>query len=288
MAAHRHACQGRAHRGALRRAGCGGSRCYAGYSMVLREHAHADAGCSQLPPAPPLDLAEAVGIPFGMRRLRIGDFVLSAQKDKLVLTQRDKPSRHLTVHLGEKSGFIDVHLTRDRAGSRTRHRTLFRLSRRLVARVLQGAIEEISRRAPDPLQFVRRLRPGWIFRRRWVAVHLAYAGRDNPLDRLAHRERKGRARVGARAILRAMSLASSRRELLRFPQGAFLVVSRNLPNGFVPLGVGLKVDRVGERPLFLWVRMSDLVAFSSYARDLPQRLLDHGIHGARVRRAARR
>jgi len=232
-------------------------------------------------------LAALIGIPFGLNRLRIGDFVISAQRDKVIVTQRDKSNRHLTIHLGWVSGFVDVHLTRDGACIRTRHRTLFRIRRRLVARALEAAVRAGLSTAPDPMANVRRLRPGWVFHRGWIAMHLAYAGEDNPLDSLAHREKKGRARVGIRATMRASKLATTTRELRAFPEGGFLIMPRSGLADRAPIGVGLKIDRRGEPPRFLWIRISDLMANHKGGDVCVERLLRHGVKQARLHRAGR-
>jgi hypothetical protein len=100
-------------------------------------------------------------LPHGARRLTVADLTIAFGRDKVVVPIPGQ-HRHVTLHLGHKSKWMDIHETIRTPDGREQHDKLFRISHdNLNAMLLEfdGPMHAIFRRV------LRPLRPGWMARR---------------------------------------------------------------------------------------------------------------------------
>jgi len=192
-------------------------------------------------------------LPHGARRLAVGDLTIGFAHDKIVVPLPGL-NRHITLHAGRRSGWLDIHETiRTRDGEQ--HETLLRISHDK----LNAMLLELMRPTNHMLAgVIRRLRPGWMVRRCIGAVYGLSVG-DEDLEKVTVVKRR-KLQIDPELLAGRVSIPEYVEEFYDLPDGAsFTLFSWRCPTKPARLGIGFKISRPDGRPQLVWVRDRDLV-----------------------------
>ncbi len=204
-------------------------------------------------------------LPHGATGIEFGNVVIEFRGDKVVVLAKDR-GEHYTLHVGHKSGILDVHRTwRDPAGIE-RHQTLFAMRHA----DLPAFLNEFASMTTGIVRLLRRLRLGWLYRHGIGIVRGLEPLSDGDIAAVTRR-RLGRKRlvIDEDKIQADVQVPEYLDEVWDFPDGAF-----SLFDGGRRIGIGIKAtDHAGFGRLF-WFKLSDVTKlFRSFEdRFLPTAL----------------
>ena len=180
-------------------------------------------------------------LPHGARGIALGELILVLARDKIIWTS-PAAREHFTLHLGPRSGILDIHRTRIAEDGSKMHTALYSISRVNLA----ALFESVAPAAISSLRgLLRRLRPGWMARRRVGAV-LGLLPEDVDLPRVTTVRRR-KLVVDPERLAAQMRIPERLEELYDLEDGAsFTLFACRNPGSPRRLGMGVKFT---DRPV---------------------------------------
>jgi len=217
-------------------------------------------------------------LPHGASGIEIGDLVIQAGKDKVVVLAKGR-GEHYTLQAGHASGVLDIHSTsEDRSCSNERHQTVFAMRRADLADFLNDLMPVTT----GMLRLVRRLRLGWLYRNNIGIVVGLDPLTDEDMAAITRRRRK-RIVVDEDHLRRNVQIPEYLEDIWDAPDGAFSLVSCGRK-----IGIGIKAtDHFGCYRLY-WFKLRNvsrlfaalqnrLVATASKYAIPKERYADYGV-----------
>lgn len=204
----------------------------------------------------------------GARGFDLGFAVLVVARDKLVISVKGMPE-HFTVHLGPKSGVVDIHRTMQSADSpQPRYTTLYKIRHQDFESMMQALTPAVKAILKD---VVRPLRLRWMRQRKATAI-VGVPPSESVARRLMA---KHQGKIGLDRCLVAdywrssVWLPNELEDLYRLGDGVLFTVIARRGRVFRKLGVGFVVrDRAGQ-PWLKWVSDQKVqLAFAEITRLL--------------------
>lgn len=188
--------------------------------------------------------------------LDFGPVVLIFTRDEKVIVQVKGESKHLTIHLGGRSGVLDAHLTD--GGEHPSHRTLGGLRLTDLGAALEQAqptleriLERLIRRT------IRRVRFGWLRHQGLLAFRTWPSGPEG-LYELGHR-RGRRWRVDLDLVSRHFAGPLTRLEVEASTTVAYFLIRRGAVSD-LPYGILFKLPFPDGSVHYCWVKTSRMLA----------------------------
>jgi hypothetical protein len=189
-------------------------------------------------------------LPHGASGIEIGDLVIQAGKDKVVVLAKGR-GEHYTLQAGHASGVLDIHRTLESLKGNERHQTVFAIHRADLADFLNDLMPMTT----GMLRLVRRLRLGWLYRNDIGIVMGLEPVTDEDMAAITRRQRKRV--VGDEDKLRNnIQIPEYLEDIWAVPDGVFSLVHRGRK-----IGIGIKAtDHLGHSRLY-WFKLRDVSRF---------------------------
>lgn len=195
-------------------------------------------------------------LPRGAKGFDLGEAVLLFADGKLVITAKGSPT-HLTVHFGADSGVLDIHKKSTAADGATQYVTLFTIPRdNLVAMLQEFAIPLLQAQ----MRALRRLRPGWMAKRRIgvvIGTSISKSQMSSDISAITKLRRRKLA-VDPERLAEHVRVPEFLEELYDLPDGQTFMLfacgkQRRHQRNHRMLGVGFKfTDPLGQ-PRLVWL-----------------------------------
>ena len=146
-------------------------------------------------------MAQDVSTPNMPKRVRhrleipkLGIEMIHGNNIKVIIFRTDRSDTpHLTISWGNAAKEIDVHLKTRTAGGQEDHQPIAKLPESELEGLAAAFEPELMDGVAAAIQTVRTVRPGWLWRRRYVVVHLHHEAEEHLLNQIApRRKRKGK------------------------------------------------------------------------------------------------
>ncbi len=202
-------------------------------------------------------------LPNGARGFETGDFALSFGCDKAIFVFKSQANVrsvgeheeiHYTVHVGPRSGVIDLHETRVSADGQKYHRTVFALRRDEIP----SLADQFTPIVAELLRLVRPLRLGWMMHRGIGVARGVDPISDQDIAAIT-RKRKRRLRIDPLLYTKNVCIPTYLEEIYDFPDGSFSLFHKQRK-----IGLGFKTTCPDGYVQLAWVRRTDLLRFGNH------------------------
>ena len=127
----------------------------------------------------------------GIRAGNLTIRLVQGRNIKLIISRNDrKELPHLTISWQNPSKEIDVHLKKRTPGGHEHHQPIATIPEYDFARVLESFGSELLRVIALSIDKVRKVRPGWLARNRYVLLYLPDDVQELLIQRLAPKQRR--------------------------------------------------------------------------------------------------
>lgn len=192
---------------------------------------------------------DGYGLPNGAKGIECEDFAIEFTGNKVLFIVKARGiNRHFTLHLGGKSGAIDLHETTDDDTGQKQHRTLFAIR----ADELQGALQGFEDIVPDLLGLIRPLKLGWL-KHRGIGIARGIMPVSEEDFLAVTRRRKRRLSIDQQLYEANIVVPEYLEDVYDFPDGNFSLVRRGNHVGF-----GFKRTEEDGTVRLLWVKWRDM------------------------------
>lgn len=125
---------------------------------------------------------------------RLGIEMIHGNNVKVIIFRTDRSDTpHLTISWGNATKEIDVHLKSRTTGGEEDHQPIAKLPQSELERLAAAFEPELMDSVAAAIQTLRPVQPGWLWRHRYVVVHLRHEAEEHLLNKIApRRKRKGR------------------------------------------------------------------------------------------------
>lgn len=195
-------------------------------------------------------------LPHGAKGFDLGEAVFLFADGKVVITAKGSPT-HLTVHFGAHSGVLDIHKRSTAADGSSQYVTLFTIPRdNLLALLQEFGIPLLQAQ----MRALRRLRPGWMAKRRVgvvVGISISESQMSSEISAIT-KLRRGRLVVDSERLAEHVRAPEFLEELYDLPDGQTFTLfacrkQRRHQRNHPVLGLGFKFTDPLGRPRLVWL-----------------------------------